>query len=162
VTRRPRGRLCGDTAEGDVRRFIINAAAGLSFALLMGGCASSTATNDPQLPLCDGSLTVTVTQASTTPIIAWSPACLLNRLTVQDAGGPPATAGTPTNSPTIWELAPPTATFGPPVQFGIPPRGIVTEGSVGVLQAGHSYTVSVSRAGGEAIILSFGSTTFGR
>lgn len=139
---------------------MFSTAAWLSAAVIISGCGSSTAAD--ALPLCDGSLTVTVTQTSATPIISWTPACLLNRLTVQDIGGPPTADTTATTSGTVWELAPSTALFGPPVQFGVPPRGVETEGSIGLLQPGHSYTVSVARAGGEAILLSFGSTTFGR
>ena len=142
-----------------MKRLIINIAACVSITLLIGGCGSSTAADDARLPLCDGSLTVTVTQTATTPVISWSPACLVNRLIVQDAGGPPTAATTPG---TVWELAPPTAPFGPPVQFGTPPRGVATEGAVGPLHAGEDYTVSVSRVSADTNILSFGSTTFQR
>jgi len=132
-------------------------------AVMAGGCTSSTAIGSG-LPPCDGSLTVTVTNATTTPIFSWSPTCAANRLEVADAGGPPQSSGSfsaPAGGGAVWELAPSSGSFGPPVRFGTPPAGISDGGFIVQLIPGHVYTVSVERAGGEAIILSFGSSTFG-
>jgi hypothetical protein len=117
------------------------------------GCGSDTAPTPPLAP-CSGALTVSVT-SGTTPTISWSPACGVNRLSVDLVDAPAGTVST------VWGLVTSSSDeFGPSVRYGVVPNGATADPASAPLQAGKSYRVQVLRAGGEAIILAQGTTTF--
>jgi hypothetical protein len=127
----------------------------------IGGAALACA-DSPVHPIgCGGTVTLDVgatPNAAQTPRFDWSPRCGVTGLIVILLATPPA------NDPvTVWSiLAPENAQMGPPVQYGLTPRGARTTSAAQLLVAGRTYRVSIVSTIGLDVASAYAEKTFTR
>ena len=117
------------------------------------GGAVLACTDTPTHPMGCGDSNVTVDvstslSAAQTPRFDWSPRCGVTNLTVTLLPSPPG------NDPVVvWNIsAPESSKMGPPVSYGVIPRGATAQSAAQPLVSGVRYRVNIlTTVGGDAI-----------
>lgn len=112
------------------------------FAACLGFASACGDGPTERLAECTEPVTVSVT-AGTTPMISWTPACGIGFLTVRR----PVSVTTGFEMEPQWTISSDGRLIGPPVRYGVRPRGTTQPVAPRQLVAGVSYDVVVDMSG---------------